>query len=43
MLNIWTNPSVQQLLPCDPVQEITRRARQFVFEAIQSGWNGPPL
>lgn len=42
MLNIWTNPSVQQLLPCDPVQEITRRAREIVFEAIQTGWSGPP-
>jgi hypothetical protein len=24
------------------VEEITRRAREFVFEAIENGWTGPP-
>jgi hypothetical protein len=42
VLNIWTNKSVQLLLPCDPIQEITQRARALVFEAIEHGWSGPP-
>lgn len=41
----WTHPSVRSLISVstlDPIGEIVSRARKTVFEAIQSGWSGPP-
>jgi len=43
LLNIWTNPSVRYLLPGNPVEEITTRARDLVLNAIEKGWAGPPF
>jgi O-acetyl-ADP-ribose deacetylase (regulator of RNase III) len=42
---IWTHPSVLSLAAItgiDPINAVTARAREAVFEAIQSGWSGPP-
>jgi len=41
----WTNPSVRSLVKhadADPIQTITEKARNLVFEAIERGWAGPP-
>lgn len=40
----WTNPSVLTLAgEADPIDIITQKARAIVFDAIQSGWSGPPF
>jgi hypothetical protein len=43
----WTHPSVRRLLEQsagrDPFEEITRRARDIVLDALESGWQGPPF
>lgn len=42
--SFWTNPSVRLLSGNnDPVQSITERARQLVFDALERGWQGPPF
>ena len=41
----WTNPSVLSLVKssdADPIQVITEKARDLVFDAIERGWTGPP-
>lgn len=42
----WSHPSVRKLLAesaaDDPFEEITRRAREQVLEAMEAGWEGPP-
>jgi len=38
----WTNPSVLTLNANDPVEAITRKAREVVLRAIEQGWAGPP-
>jgi O-acetyl-ADP-ribose deacetylase (regulator of RNase III) len=40
----WTNPSVTAFAgDKDPIEAVTTKARNIVFAAIQSGWNGPPF
>jgi hypothetical protein len=40
----WTNPSVLDFAGGeDPVDAITLRARDIVFDAVQAGWHGPPF
>ena len=40
----WTNPSVLALSrDRDPVEAITSEARNVVFRALESGWQGPPF
>lgn len=40
----WTNASVRRLAAGgDPEDVIVRRARDFVFRAIEAGWSGPPF
>lgn len=43
----WTNASVRKLLKIvgeiDPVQAITRRAREVALDAMDRGWSGPPF
>jgi O-acetyl-ADP-ribose deacetylase (regulator of RNase III) len=41
----WSNPSVLSLVKhsnADPIQTITEKARDLVFDAIERGWTGPP-
>ncbi len=38
----WTNPSVRTLQSDDPLEAITRKAREVVLSAIERGWAGPP-
>jgi hypothetical protein len=38
----WTNPSVLMLNADNPVDAITRKAREVVLRAIEQGWSGPP-
>lgn len=39
----WTNESVRALAgDRDPVEVVTDRARELVFEALEEGWEGPP-
>lgn len=43
-IRFWTNPSVLQFAgKSDPVDIITKRAREEVLKAIQAGWQGPPF
>jgi hypothetical protein len=43
-IGYWTNPSVRQFAHnSDPIQLITRRAREEVLRAVQAGWQGPPF
>ena len=40
----WTNPSVLLLAgKSDPIDFITKMARDKVLKAVQSGWQGPPF
>lgn len=40
----WTNSSVLQLADGgDPIEAITRRAREVVTKAMDEGWSGPPF
>src|SRR5262245_20862531 len=40
----WTNPSVLLLAGTeDPIQAITRKARDLVVAALDGGWAGPPF
>jgi O-acetyl-ADP-ribose deacetylase (regulator of RNase III) len=40
----WTNPSVLRFAgDSDPIELVTRRAREEVLLAIQAGWQGPPF
>lgn len=40
----WTNPSVLEFADGhDPIEAVTVRAREIVFDAVQAGWNGPPF
>lgn len=40
----WTNESVARLSgENDPVDEVRRRVRKIVFDAIDDGWSGPPF
>jgi O-acetyl-ADP-ribose deacetylase (regulator of RNase III) len=40
----WTNPSVLALSrDRDPIEAITSEARNVVFRALESGWQGPPF
>ncbi len=40
----WTNTSVLQFAgKSDPIELITRKARDEVLRAIQAGWQGPPF
>jgi O-acetyl-ADP-ribose deacetylase (regulator of RNase III) len=43
----WTHPSVRAFMretgADDPVEEVTRKARGLTFEALESGWTGPPF
>lgn len=40
----WTNPSILQFAgKSDPIDLITRRAREVVMGAMQAGWQGPPF
>jgi len=40
----WTNPSVLQFAgKLDPIDLITRKAREEVLRAVQAGWQGPPF
>jgi hypothetical protein len=42
--SFWNHPSVRKLASGrDPVQVITERAQELVFEAVESGWQGPPF
>lgn len=41
---IWTHQSIKTIeVNDDPIQSITNKARQVVYEAIQQGWSGPPF
>jgi hypothetical protein len=43
-IGYWTNPSVHQFAGnSDPVELITKKAREEVLRAIQAGWQGPPF
>ena len=46
-MRVWTNVSVRKLLnivgESDPVQAITRRAREVALHAMDKGWTGPPF
>jgi O-acetyl-ADP-ribose deacetylase (regulator of RNase III) len=43
LTRFWTNPSVRALAgDRDPVEVVTERARELVFQAIEGGWHGPP-
>jgi len=43
-IGYWTNPSVRQFAGnSDPIELITKRAREEVLRAIQAGWQGPPF
>lgn len=40
----WTNPSALKFAgESDPIDFITRKARDVVLKAIQAGWQGPPF
>lgn len=40
----WTNPSVRKFAgSSDPIELITKKAREEVLRAIQAGWQGPPF
>ncbi len=40
----WTNPSVLKFSgESDPIELITKKARDEVLRAIQAGWQGPPF
>jgi Zn-dependent peptidase ImmA (M78 family)/O-acetyl-ADP-ribose deacetylase (regulator of RNase III) len=40
----WTNPSVKKFAgDFDPTAAIIKRARSFVLDLIDSGWQGPPF
>jgi len=40
----WTHPSIFAIgRESDPIQFITESARDLVFRAIESGWQGPPF
>ncbi|HEX9712464.1 MAG TPA: ImmA/IrrE family metallo-endopeptidase [Actinomycetota bacterium] len=40
----WTNASVRAMAQGeDPTGEVIRRAREFVLDAIEEGWSGPPF
>jgi O-acetyl-ADP-ribose deacetylase (regulator of RNase III) len=40
----WTNPSILQFAGnSDPIDLITKKAKEAVMEAIQNGWQGPPF
>lgn len=40
----WTHPSVVRLARGeDPIEVITRRAREIALEAMDDGWTGPPF
>jgi O-acetyl-ADP-ribose deacetylase (regulator of RNase III) len=40
----WTNPSVHQFAGnSDPIELITKKAREEILRAIQAGWQGPPF
>ncbi|MCH7870464.1 MAG: ImmA/IrrE family metallo-endopeptidase, partial [Planctomycetes bacterium] len=40
----WTHPSVVALArDGDPLEVITTRARQLVWQAVEKGWEGPPF
>jgi len=42
-MKFWTNPSVLALSRGhDPIEVITQKSRAVVFEALESGWEGPP-
>ena len=39
----WTNESVLGFAgDLDPIEAVTRRAREFVYSALEKGWRGPP-
>ncbi|MHC4111665.1 MAG: ImmA/IrrE family metallo-endopeptidase [Planctomycetota bacterium] len=41
---VWTHQSVKTIETDEnPIQSITNKARQVVYEAIQQGWTGPPF
>lgn len=41
---IWTHQSIKTIETNEnPMQFITKKARQLVYEAIQKGWSGPPF
>jgi len=43
-IGYWTNPSVRHFAGnSDPIELITKRAREEVLRAIQAGWQGPPF
>lgn len=40
----WTHPSVVALeREGDPLDVLTMRARQLVWQAVEKGWKGPPF
>lgn len=43
----WSHPSVKRLLEQsegrDPFEEIARRARDMILDALEDGWQGPPF
>ncbi len=43
----WKNPSVIKLIETsknpDPIDEIIKRARGLISDALQKGWSGPPF
>ena len=44
VLDFWTNPSVTAFAgDDDPIEAVTKRARELVFDAVQDGWVGPPF
>lgn len=43
-IGYWTNPSILKFAgESDPIDLITRKAREAVLGAIQEGWQGPPF
>ncbi len=43
-IGYWTNPSILQFAgKSDPIDLITKKAREAVLGAIQEGWQGPPF
>src|SRR5947209_9162297 len=42
-ISTWTNPSALALGDDDPLDAVTDRVREVVFDAIESGWQGPPF
>ena len=40
----WTHPSISAIgQESDPIHFVTKSARDLVYRAIQSGWQGPPF